>query len=132
MSFPPPWIWVIQKGFAANVWAAWAATLCLNSSQPLVETVPTLEHEGETLEAVQRSGHKGQSLCPGFPCIPCSPHQPHSLKGRDQPRQMRPCLMHEDMAQERRFPRPSPIPRSFLAPGKMGKKALAKETQRGN
>ena len=50
------------------------AALCLNPSQPLVETVPALEHEGGTLEAVQLSGREGQSLGPGFPRMPLAGH----------------------------------------------------------
>lgn len=59
---PPRWIWVTWKGFAASVWAAWVAALCLNSFQPPVETVPALQHEGGALGAVQPSGHQRQSL----------------------------------------------------------------------
>lgn len=40
--------------------------------------------------------------------------------------------MHMDVALGRHFPSPSPISRSFLPPGKVGKKLLAKKTGRGN
>lgn len=132
MSLPTPCIWVTRSGFAASLWAAWVAALCLNSSQPLVETVPALKHEGGTLGAVQPSGRERQSLCPGFRYLPQSPHQSCFLKRHDQPRQMRPRLMHKDVAQGRLFPSHSASPRSFLPPGEMGKKVLAKQTQRGN
>lgn len=63
---------------------------------------------------------------------PRRPHQPFSLKGHNQPRQMRPRLLHEDMAQESHFPSSGPTLSSFLAPRNVGKKELAKETKGGD
>lgn len=40
--------------------------------------------------------------------------------------------MHMDVAPERHFPSPSPIPRSFLPPGKVRKNVLSKKTGRGS
>lgn len=125
MSFPPPWLWATQKGFTANVWVVWVAVLCLNSFQPLVETVPVLEHEGGTPRAVQPSGHQRQPLWPWIPLW-----QSCSLTGPDQSWWMRPCLMH--VAQERHFPGPNPTANPFLPLKEEGKKVFAKNTRRWN
>lgn len=82
LECPPPLLgqvfWVTWKGFAASVWAAWVAALCLNSFQPLVETVPALEHEGGALGVLSHQDIKGRG------CDLASLASALSLKGHDQ------------------------------------------------
>ena len=89
-------------------------------------------HEGGHLRPCRCQDVKGRARVLVSLACPRSPHQPFSPKAHNQPRQMRPRLLHEDMARESHFPSSGPTLRSFLAPRKVGKKVLAKETQGGD
>lgn len=77
---PPRWIWVTWKCFAASVWAAWVAALCLNSFQPLVERL--FQHwsmKGEPLGQCSHQDIKDRA------CDLASKNEFCSLKGHTQP-----------------------------------------------